>query len=257
VEQLCVDRTMITRRTVLDIQMGSEAVVANARPLSNPGLGAYTLGFFAYQLNPHTETAVYVKTTSQAGLDFGGLFGATNISDLGGAVNSWEFGMSSESESDHVTMSASFGGNAAFLGQNYGAGIGVLSSGDSADGDGVLVNTTSSGEHERLSIHADYDMIVDGMTFTSMDLGESVRFFLDGTLVMDATFEGNKASVMEGLQYMALDSLFVAAGSSFAIEHGGIGDGFAISSMILNVVPTPSALSLFGLGGLIAIRRRR
>jgi hypothetical protein len=40
-------------------------------------------------------------------------------------------------------------------------------------------------------------------------------------------------------------------------RDGGGHVGFATSGMLLNVVPNPSAISLFGLGGLMAIRRRR
>lgn len=261
VETLAVDRTMITRRTVLNVEMGSEALVSNHRPLSSPGLGGHTLGFHAYQQNPHTETAVYVKAIAQTGIDFGGRFGASVLSDNGASVQGY-FGfvgsgetVSPPPDSDYVLLTAgTSGGTPAALSQEYGNGLGVNSGpGD----DGFMINTLASGEHERVTIAADYDMIVDAVTFAGLDVGESVRFYLDFTAFEDGIFESNPVGMMEGLQYMSVNSLYVPAGSSFTIEHGGIGDGFAISSMLITVVPSPGTLTLLALGGAVASRRRR
>lgn len=261
VPSLAVDRTMITRRTVLDIEMGSEALVSNARPLSRPGLGGHTLAFHASQLNPHTATAVYVKTITQTGIDFGGRFGASVLSGNGSSVQGY-FGflgsgetVSPPQDSDYVLLTAgTSGGMPAALGQEYGNGLGV-NSGPSDDG--FMINTLAGGEHERVTITADYDMIVDAVTFTGLDVGESVRFYLDFTAFEDAIFESNPVGMMEGLQYMSVNALYVPAGSTFTIEHGGLGDGFAISSMLITAVPSPGTLTLLALGGALASRRRR
>jgi len=261
VESLAVDRTMITRRTVRDIQMGSEAVVSNARPLSNPGLGGFTLGFHASQFDPHTETAVYVKTIAQTGIDFGGRFGASALGNNGAIAEAYfsvvgggETG-TPPPDSDYVLMTAgTSGGLPASLGQEYGSGLGV----NSGPGDnGYLISTLASGLHERVTITANYDMIIDAVTFSSLDVGESVRFFHDFTSFEDGIFLENPVTMMEGLQYMSVNSLYLAAGSRFTIEHGGIGDGFAINSLILTVVPTPGALTLLSLCGVLASQRRR
>lgn len=261
VETLAVDRTMITRRTVLDINMGSEALVANHRPLSRPSAGGFTLGFHAYQLNPHTEHAVYVKNIQQSGIDLGGIFGA-DVHDFGPVTAQFSVkgggttGGGSPEESDFITVTGRDDwGHSLQLHQTYGSGLGV-SSGTPADDPSRL--NSNGGASESLQLSAVYDMMLDGITFTGLDVGESVRFLLNGTTVQTTLFEGNQVTMMSGLQYVDLGSLMVPAGSYFAIEHGGgSDDGFAVSSVILGVIPSPGALSLLGLGGLLATRRRR
>lgn len=261
VETLCVDKTMITRRTVLDLAMGSEAIVPNYKPFSNPSGGGFTLGFHAYQLNPHTETAVYVKTIAQSGIDFGGRFGGDTHDNgslsarfkVSGGGNT-AYGLPEYSDFVTITARNDFGERLMPY-QTYGSGLGVAS-GSPADDPSRL--NTSDGKTEVLWMTAVYDMTVDGVTFTGMDVGESVNFLLDGTLVAHVVFEGNQVATMSGLQYIDLGSLHVPVGSYFGIEHGGgFDDGFAISSVIFGVVPSPSSLSLLGISGLVAARRRR
>ena len=258
-ETLAVDRTMITRRTVLDLNMGSEALVANHRPLSMQSAGGFTLGFHAYQLNPHTEHAVYVKNIQQTGIDLGGIFGA-DILDA--PASSAQFTVKgggtsgSTTDSDFIRVSARDDwGNSLYAVQQYGSGLGV---GGPDPADNPYRLNTNSGKSESLVIDADYDMMLDVITFTNLDQGESVRFLLNGTVVMHTTFESNLAGMMSGIQGISLDSQLIPAGSYFSIEHGGgFDDGFAVSSLILNVVPSPASLPLLGLGGLLATRRRR
>ena len=247
VETLIVDRTMITRRTVLDLDMGSEAIRRNSHPFSLPGAGSFVLTFHAYQLNPHTLTAIYALASPLASIDFGGLFGASAHPNtlttepaffkvVGGGSTGTRSG-----ESDDVQLTGTNTlGQALPLFQEYGAGLGV----NSGPGDNPFLINTNAGISERVDLRCDHDVIVSGVTFTNLDVGEGVRFLLDGAVVIDAVFTGNPENVMDGLQYMKIPPLAVAPGSAFSIEHAGSGDGFALSSMLFGEMTEPNAVHI-------------
>ncbi len=245
VETLAVDRTMITRRTVLDLNMGSEAIVRNYKPFSLSGAGGFTLTFHAYQLNPHTLTAIYALVGPLTAIDFGGIFGGNvhhNLPPGQPAFFSVKGGGSTgmpPDDSDYVLMTGSNTlGQTLALSQEYGAGMGV----NSGPGDNPFLINTNAGISERVELRCDHEVIVSGATFTNLDVGEGVRFLLDGAVVIDAVFTGNPENVMDGLQYMKIPPLAVAPGSTFSIEHAGSGDGFALSSMIFGEVAEPNAV---------------
>lgn len=85
-------------------------------------------------------------------------------------------------------------------------------------------------------------------------------FIQDGGLPMTTT--GNLDSATSGLFYAAsggsLSSLNASAGmwTIIAQDTAG-GDTGTIDRIVLHTVPTPGAMALLGLGGLVATRRRR
>jgi hypothetical protein len=232
VETDAVREEWITRRTVLGVSMGSEAVRRNPYAFSNPSGGGYTLAFHAYQYNPHTINAVYIRTIDRTGVDLGGMFGGDTLAGhFAGEAGMFSIaggGSTGESPEGDFLEVLPYNDQSAVLTQEYGLGLGVGSLNDPS------FNINSS---EGVSFDTDYDMIVDGVTFMGLDPGEPVRFLLDNVPVMETIFEGNTVSVMEGLQYIGLDSLLVPAGSTFTVQHGGgADDGFRLSSLILGVV---------------------
>jgi hypothetical protein len=255
---------MIARRTVLDLSIGSEAVVSNLKPLTFPGAGAYTLGFHAFQNTQQTENAIYIQTIPEFGLDLAGKFGADRLESaafettftVGGGM----IAGTPSPESDYITiMGHNNNGRELQISQQYGESLGVDSGAD--DNPFLLNSTIQAGQmiSEGVSIRLEQDAIIDTLLFTHLDVGEVVRYGVDGSFHELIYDDAGHEQYIAGVQGLELQPMFLPAGSRLTIEHGGGGDGFGLSSLIVRAaVPEPSTLAnVVYVMAILGIRQRQ
>ena len=218
---------------VENIDMGSQAVMAEANPLSLNTSGA-KVAFFADQNTAgggatHQLDAIYVADIPEFAIDFGGRFGADLVDSGRPAAEPQWFSIQGGGDgmqvpaSDFVYMQGlDSSGQHHPLIQNYGVSLGV----DSGIGEPSLLDPS-----EAVTIRGDYDIVIDLLTFTQLDVNESVLIGVDGSLT-EYVYDGQgEDQYLDGMQGIPLP-LLLPAGSTLTIENGGGGDGFGLSGVI-------------------------
>ena len=213
-----------------NIYMGSQAVMSEANPLSFNTSGA-KVAFFADQrtVGGGQLDAIYVADILEFGIDFAGRFGGDVVdpgrlpaepqwfSTKGGAD-----GMQPPASDFVYMLGQDSSGQHHPLVQNYGVSLGV----DSGIGEPSLIDAS-----EAVTIRADYDVVVDTLTFTELDVNDVVLIGIDGAWNEYVYDGGGQDQYIDGIQAIPLP-LLLPAGSTLSIENGGVGDGFGLSGVI-------------------------
>jgi hypothetical protein len=253
----------IGSKTLIGVSIGNEAVFASATPLSTrTGAGYVTfLGELFNDAHPPAN-GVYVARFDGVGIDLAGRFGGDFLQNnlpFGAPhffkVRGGGFTGELSTDSDVMTVFARNSLGVDFtLRQEYGSALGV----DSGAGDDPLLINNHAGIAEGVSITLDYDVHIDSILFSSLDPGEQVRIGVNNVFT-DVTYEPlNPGEVMDGLQSIEMNAQLLPAGHTLTIEAGGVGNGFALSNVILHavVVPEPTTVASV-LVSTILLRRRR